>query len=85
MTPFSLLVPGPSFFGGRRGRGHKDLTVKRISGAAVLNPVDEGFVMSTNAASQWGLSAIENLALIGKYLPDTLPTEPDAPTGVDSA
>ncbi|MES2464098.1 MAG: Tat pathway signal sequence domain protein [Armatimonadota bacterium] len=64
------------FFRGAAGIGvRKNLIVQRIVGLDVLNPVDEGFVMSTNASSQWGLAAIENLALIGKYLPDSLPAE----------
>jgi hypothetical protein len=74
------------FFQGAAGLGvHKDLTLQRIAGSAVLNPVDEGFAMSTNATSQWGLTAIENLALIGKYLPETLPAEATSPSeGTDS-
>jgi hypothetical protein len=62
------------FFGGAAGLGvHTDLQLRRIEGPAVLNPVDEGFGMSTNAASQWGLAAIETLALIGDSLPPTAP------------
>jgi hypothetical protein len=74
------------FFGGAAGLGvHTDLTMKRIAGSDVLNPVDEGFAMSTNASSQWGLAAIENLALIGKHLPDTLPTNAKSSEGPESA
>ncbi len=40
----------------------------RITGPAVLNPVDEIVSVSTNESAQWGLAAIENLALIGHYL-----------------
>jgi hypothetical protein len=40
----------------------------RIEGPLVLNPVDEAAWVSTNSASQWGLAAIQNLALIGEYL-----------------
>lgn len=45
---------------------------KRITGPAVLRPVDEAAHVSTNDTNQWGLAAMECLALIG----DVLPTEP---------
>jgi hypothetical protein len=62
------------FVRGAAGLGvHTDLTLRRISGPAVLNPVDEGFGLSTNATAQWGLTAIEDLALIGDHLPAELP------------
>lgn len=48
-----------------RGR----LAVQRISGTGVLQPVDEAPGLSTNDAAQWSLAAIQNLALIGEYLP----------------
>jgi hypothetical protein len=35
----------------------------------VLNPIDEAAWVSTNDAAQWGLAAIQNLALIGGQLP----------------
>jgi hypothetical protein len=41
----------------------------RIEAPFVLNPVDEAAWMSTNSAAQWGLAAIQNLALVGEYLP----------------
>jgi hypothetical protein len=37
----------------------------------VLRPVDEAAFVSTNATAQWGLAAIENLALAGNELPPT--------------
>ncbi len=49
----------------RRGR----LGTQRISGPAVLYPVDEAPWISTNDAAQWSLAAIQNLALIGAHLP----------------
>lgn len=65
------------FYGGAAGLGvHTDLSTRLIDGPAVLNPVEEGFGMSTNAASQWGLAAIENLALIGEFLPPDPPATP---------
>ncbi len=58
------------FYGGSAGYGVKsELKSKRIEGPAVLNPVDENFGLSTNASSQWGLSAIEVLALVGDQMP----------------
>ena len=66
------------FYGGNAGLGVRaDLTTRRIEGPAVLNPVDEGFGMSTNAASQWSLAAIQNLALVGEYLPEPPPAPAD--------
>ena len=47
------------------------LETKRISGPAVLQPVDEGAFVSTNATAQWGLAAIQNLALAGEALPES--------------
>jgi hypothetical protein len=41
---------------------------RRVEGPAVLKPVDESSRVSTNAASQWGLAAIQNLALVGNAL-----------------
>jgi hypothetical protein len=42
---------------------------ERVEGSKVLFPVDEAACVSTNDVGQYGLAAIENLALIGKYLP----------------
>jgi hypothetical protein len=39
-----------------------------IRGPAALNPVDEIASISTNDMAQWGLAAIQNLALIGEHL-----------------
>jgi len=58
------------FLGGRSGRGVRtDLRSTRITGPAVLAPVDESFALSTNSSSQWGLSAIQMLALVGEHPP----------------
>ena len=58
------------FYAGRAGYGVKpDLRSTRISGPAVLNPVDENFGLSTNASSQWGCTAIQLLALVGDQIP----------------
>jgi hypothetical protein len=45
------------------------LKTARIEGPDVLNPVDEAVWVSTNDAAQWGLAAIECLALIGDRMP----------------
>ncbi|ESQ78603.1 hypothetical protein [Asticcacaulis sp. YBE204] len=58
------------FFGkeGRESDGGLNRKTKRIDGAAVLRPLDEDPTLSTNGTAQWGLSAIQNLALIGDSL-----------------
>jgi hypothetical protein len=62
------------FFGGAAGYGVRtDFQVRKIEGPLVLNPVDEAAWVSTNATAQWGLAAIECLALVGDKLPDQLP------------
>ncbi len=40
----------------------------RIEGPEVLNPVDEAAWVSTNDSAQWGLAAIQNLALVSTAL-----------------
>lgn len=50
--------------------GAKPLTTTRIAGPLVLNPVDEAAWISTNDTAQWGLAAIQNLALVGEHLKD---------------
>jgi hypothetical protein len=54
------------FFASRALKGGG--TVRRISGPAVLRPLQEQASISTNDSSQWGLAAIQNLALIGDSL-----------------
>ena len=46
----------------------RDFTLRRIEAPYVLNPVDEAPSVSTNDAAQYGLAAIQNLALIGDRL-----------------
>jgi len=54
------------FFSGHAGLGMGVSAAHRlITGPEVLKPVDEDPRISTNSAAQWGLAAIENLALIG--------------------
>jgi hypothetical protein len=52
-----------------RGRKSSPET-RRVSGPAVLRPVDEAFGVSTNGTAQWGLAAIQCLALVGGALPE---------------
>ncbi|WP_318244815.1 exo-rhamnogalacturonan lyase family protein [Microbacterium pullorum] len=47
----------------------RDFAAQRIEAPHVLNPVDEVPSVSTNDAAQYGLAAIQNLALIGDRLP----------------
>lgn len=46
----------------------RDFTLERIEPPAVVRPVDEARTVSTNDAAQYGLAAIQNLALIGRFL-----------------
>jgi len=60
------------FFGGEgsEGRGARPrLEVRRVDGPAVLQPVDEAAFISTNGTAQWGLAAIQNLALAADAIP----------------
>ena len=44
-------------------------TIRRVEGPDVLNPVDEAPGVTTNMAAQWSLAAMQNLALIGDWIP----------------
>ncbi|SMF06895.1 hypothetical protein SAMN02745866_00525 [Alteromonadaceae bacterium Bs31] len=52
----------------REWGGPKKIGARYIEGPEVLNPVEEAPWVSTNAASQWGLAAIQNLALVPEAL-----------------
>lgn len=54
------------FSGG--ARPYQPFAPRRVAGAAVLNPVNEVPWVTTNDSAQWGLAAIQNLALIGDAL-----------------
>ncbi|HET7538105.1 MAG TPA: hypothetical protein VFJ90_16710, partial [Candidatus Didemnitutus sp.] len=58
------------FTGGDGPYESRPITAKRITGPAVLRPVDEAAFVSTNGSAQWGLAAIECLALAGEALPE---------------
>lgn len=61
-------------FAGGAGYGPRFTTTRRmVSGSAVLRPVEEADRVSTNATAQWGLAAMQCLALAGDALPETLP------------
>lgn len=53
--------------GRRAGTGRFPVT--KVTGPATIRPVDEAVFVSTNDAAQWGLAAIQNLALIGDSAP----------------
>lgn len=50
------------YAGGAGFKPDQSFESERISGPAVMNPVDEAAWVSTNEAAQWGLAAIECLA-----------------------
>jgi hypothetical protein len=56
------------FRGAGGGLGEAARQTRRISGPAVLNPVDEAARISTNGTAQFGLAAIQCLALAGDSL-----------------
>lgn len=57
------------FFSGEAGLGiGAAASERRIEGPAVIEPVVEIPRISTNASAQWGLAAIQNLALVGDAL-----------------
>ena len=57
---------------GSEGRGARPkLQVSRVAGPAVLQPVDEAPFISTNGTAQWGLAAIQNLALVASAIPSS--------------
>ncbi|OIQ95002.1 hypothetical protein GALL_230160 [mine drainage metagenome] len=55
------------YHGDRHGPG--PLRTIRVEGPAVLRPVDEAPWISSNGTAQWGLAAMECLALIGPEMP----------------
>ncbi|WKL57944.1 Tat pathway signal sequence domain protein [Asticcacaulis sp. ZE23SCel15] len=58
------------FFGneGRESDGGLGRRTTRIDGVKTLRPLDEDNSLSTNGTAQWGLAAIQNMALIGDSL-----------------
>ena len=58
------------FLTGAGGTGRsRSLETKPLSGPSVLRPVDEAAFVSTNSTAQWGLAAIQNLALVADAIP----------------
>ncbi|MFJ4210419.1 Tat pathway signal sequence domain protein [Paenarthrobacter sp. NPDC089675] len=78
-----------SFGVGGENLNHAEaFTLRRIRPPYVLAPVDEAPTVSTNDTAQFGLAAIQNLALIGDYLPAaaaTPATATDAPLEVPAS
>lgn len=52
-----------------RGRERPRNEATRLVGPAVLRPVDEAVGVSTNDTAQWGLAAMQCLALVGEQMP----------------
>jgi hypothetical protein len=52
-------------------RPYPPFVARKVDGPATLNPVTEVPWVTTNDTAQWGLAAIQNLALIGDALPPT--------------
>ncbi len=57
--------------GGAGQRAVGRFEAKKITGPAVLRPVDEAAGISSNDTAQWGLAAIECLALVGEAQPES--------------
>jgi hypothetical protein len=65
------------FFSGEAGLGMgASARHRKLAGPDVLKPVDESPSVSTNAAAQWGLAAIQNLALVGGWVEEAAPANP---------
>jgi hypothetical protein len=43
----------------------------KVAGTDVLRPVEEAPFVSTNGSAQWGLAALQCLALIGESTPES--------------
>ncbi len=56
----------------------RDWRLTEVRGPAVLMPVTEAPFISTNDAAQYGLAAIQNLALVPEHLPGAPPGDPRA-------
>jgi hypothetical protein len=56
------------FYAGDGGIKKTSKQIKVIATPVVLNPIEEGVGISTNAVAQWGLSAIQCLAFAGASL-----------------
>ncbi|WP_140986984.1 Tat pathway signal sequence domain protein [Asticcacaulis tiandongensis] len=65
------------FFGLELRETHPGLNrqTTRIDGTKVLRPIDEDATLYTNGAAQWGLAAIQNMALIGDTLEEAAKKE----------
>jgi hypothetical protein len=71
----ALALRAAREFLGKKGDLEKSLErwkPRRIEGPDVLNPIDEAQGVSTNGTSQWGLAAMQVLALVGNAIDDAL-------------
>jgi hypothetical protein len=58
------------FYAGHAGYGpNVNWRTTRVEPPLVLEPIDETNFVSTNASAQYGLAAIQCLALVGDHLP----------------
>ena len=57
----------------RDGKASLPPPITRVTGPAVLEPIDEIADVSTNQSAQWSLNLIELLALVGDAAPERLP------------
>ncbi len=57
----------------KTGQENSPEPITRVTGTAVLNPIDEMEGVSTNQSAQWALNLFELLALVGDAAPDSLP------------
>ncbi|PWK20268.1 hypothetical protein LV89_03810 [Arcicella aurantiaca] len=56
------------FYAGEGGIKKPSMQIKKIEPPIVLNPIEEGVSISTNAVAQWSLAAMQCLAFVGKDL-----------------
>ena len=69
-SPELAAAAWESFSIGGENLNHAEaFTLRKILPPFVLTPVDEAPTVSTNDTAQFGLAAIQNLALIGEHLP----------------
>lgn len=57
------------FFGGATESDRDWCRIRHVDVPEVLHPVEEAPGLSTNYAAQWSLAAMQNLALIGEWIP----------------
>ncbi|MFF1832155.1 Tat pathway signal sequence domain protein [Paenarthrobacter sp. NPDC058040] len=79
-SPELAAAAWDSFSIGGENLNHAEaFTLRKIQPPFVLLPVDEAPTVSTNDAAQFGLAAIQSLALIGEHLPAVTEAPVEAP------